>query len=63
VNEETEGKPRKKPYVKPAVTEIKLAPEETRLAACKGNNITTAQGTTKCYFLSAQNPCRVVATS
>jgi hypothetical protein len=63
MNEDIEGKPRKKPYVKPALTEIKLAGEEAVLAACKGNGTTSAQLSTKCYVLDTGNPCRVIGKS
>jgi hypothetical protein len=36
----TNGKSPKKPYVKPALTEIKLAPGEIALAGCKYTNRT-----------------------
>jgi hypothetical protein len=63
VNEEIVGNQVKKPYTKPALTEIKLAGEEAVLAACKGNGTTSAQLSTKCYFLDAGNACRVIGKS
>jgi hypothetical protein len=62
---ETNGKSSKKPYVKPALTEIKLVAGETVLAGCKINN-TAGPGYAawaKCRNVISGVTCQVITNS
>ena len=58
----TNGKSSKKPYVKPTVTEVKLASDEAALAGCKGApHVSGPNSTNKCNF--AIWPCQQASPS
>jgi hypothetical protein len=64
MSEETDGKSAKKPYVKPALTEIKLVPGESALAGCKYNGMAgpNQAAVLKCQALFG-DACRTVVAS
>ncbi len=60
---ETNGGSPRKPYVKPALTEIKLVPEEAALAGCKYTNISGPGYTGKCQFLGSGSACSAIRST